>query len=166
MDKVHKQCVSWVSPVLSLRCTENLEILPFLRCRLEKYSVVDVISVLNVALESVVSGRQEEACSSGYTHIAGWKIIDRRTKKTYFDEQLNEQGTVPLETSAQEVCGDGGKITVFLFSFYLFIFFVSTGPRSPNPRCLILDPRSSILDPRSRSCSKPKRPPNTPRHIE
>ena len=82
-------------------------------------------------------------------HIAGWKIIDRRTKKTHFDEQLNEQGTVPLETSAQEVCGDGGKITVFLFSFYLFIFFVSTGPRSPNPRCLILDPRSSILDPRS-----------------
>ena len=35
---------------------------------IRKYPVVDVISVLNVALESVVSGRQEEACSSGYTH--------------------------------------------------------------------------------------------------
>ena len=36
---------------------------------IRKYPVVDVVSVLNVALESVVSGRQEEACSSSaYTH--------------------------------------------------------------------------------------------------
>ena len=74
-------------------------------------------------------------------HIAGWKIIDRRTKKTHFDEQSNEQGTVPLGTSAQDVCGDGGKITVFLFSF---LFFVCVN-RSPIPRSP--DPRSSILDP-------------------
>ena len=51
-------------------------------------------------------------------HIAGWKIIDGKTKKTHFNEQSNEQGTVPLGTSAQEVCGDDGKITVFLFRFF------------------------------------------------
>ena len=79
-------------------------------------------------------------------HIAGWKIIDGKTKKTHFNEQSNEQGTVPLGTSAQEVCGDDSKITVFLFRFF---FLVLTDPRSPDPRSSILDPRSSILDPRS-----------------
>lgn len=53
MGKVHKRCIS--SVVLGLPCFENRKILPFWAMSSRRHS-------------DVVSGHQEEACSSGDTH--------------------------------------------------------------------------------------------------